>query len=68
MNLSWGEPHQVRDTRYTAPGDKLQSAASRLAEWVSAQGDVPYEVRMAAIEARGAVRQWTLARSRPSRP
>jgi hypothetical protein len=44
------------------PGDKLQSAASRLAEWVRGQ-DAPYEVAMAAIEARSAVEQWTGARS-----
>jgi hypothetical protein len=44
------------------PGDKLQSAASRLAEWVRGQ-DAPYEVAMAAIEARSAVEQWTVARS-----
>lgn len=43
-------------------GDQLQSAASRLAEWVRAQEDVPYEVLMAALEAGSAVRRWTEAR------
>jgi hypothetical protein len=43
-------------------GDLLQSSASRMAEWVKAQSDVPYEVHMAACEAAGAVEDWTTAR------
>jgi hypothetical protein len=45
-----------------AAGDTLQSAASRLSEFVQKQQDVPYEVTMAAIEARDAARDWTDAR------
>lgn len=43
-------------------GDTMQSAASRLAEWVREQVDhhtVPYEVHMAALEAATAVEEWT---------
>src|SRR5688572_11923656 len=47
-------------------GDKLQSAASRMAEWIRTQAydliQVPYEVHQAAIEADSAVNQWTDAR------
>lgn len=48
--------------RLIRPGDTLQSAASRLAEWVR-ENDPPYEVRMAAIEAQRAVEEWTDART-----
>jgi hypothetical protein len=48
----------------TQIGDELQSAASRLAEWVGQNfGDVPYEVGMASLEARSAVEEWTELRS-----
>lgn len=53
-------------------GDQLQSSASRMAEFLNEQGydyedrltgdSVPYEVRMAALEARRAVEAWTEAR------
>ena len=48
----------------TDPGDTLQSAASRMAEWIRAldPNTVPYEVSMAALEARSAVDEWTEAR------
>lgn len=39
-------------------GDTMQSAASRLAEWVNT-ADAPYEVRMAALEAETSVADWT---------
>lgn len=47
----------------TAAGDTLQSAASRMAEWINKQGtEVPYEVLMATFEARTAIDKWTDAR------
>lgn len=46
-----------------AIGDQMQSAASRMAEYVRAQrGNVPYEVLMAALEAESAVKDWTSLR------
>lgn len=47
-----------------AVGDQLQSAASRLAEYVSSldYDEVPYEVSMAVSEARRAVADWTALR------
>lgn len=46
-------------------GDTLQSSASRLSEAILTNGkvDAPYEVQMAALEARDAVAEWTAARS-----
>lgn len=47
-------------------GDRLQSAASRMAEWIvddSAQKNPPYEVVVAALEAEKAVAEWTDARA-----
>lgn len=55
----------------TTAGDTLQSAASRLAEYVlkltrddqnGQSVDVPYEVHLAALEAQTAVVHWTNAR------
>lgn len=43
-------------------GDRLQSEASRMAEWILQVGLAPYEVHMAALEARSAVERWTNAR------
>lgn len=40
-------------------GDKLQSEASRLAEFVGALDQAPHEVRMAAAEVETAVAEWT---------
>lgn len=54
-------------------GDKLQSEASRMAEFLREvdrgrnslhQGSVPYEVQMSALEAQSAVDKWTKARTR----
>lgn len=46
-----------------APGDTLQSAASRMAQYVRDRaGAVPYEVFMAGLEAETAVDEWTSAR------
>lgn len=42
-----------------ATGDRMQSEASRLAEFVLALDQAPYEVHMAAIEAANAVEDWT---------
>lgn len=53
-------------------GDALQSAASRMAEyilsaedgdWLTHDAPVPYEVTMAALEAQSAVEAWTEART-----
>jgi hypothetical protein len=49
----------------SAVGDRMQSAASRLAEWVLEQYEKPYEVMMAAIETRAEVEKWTEIRKRP---
>lgn len=51
-------------------GDQLQSSASRMAEWVlsSRATNVPYEVRMAALEAEDAVADWTEVRRTPPAP
>ena len=59
------DPQELAELRYI--GDGLQSAASRMAEWIAAFTDtrimaMPYEVRMAALEARDYVEQWTDAR------
>lgn len=53
---------RTKAAKLLTPGDTLQSAASRLVEWVLQQEGVPYETHMAALEARGAVAQWTEAR------
>jgi hypothetical protein len=47
-------------------GDRLQSEASRLAEFVRRQDQarVPYETQMAAIEVETAVEEWTQLRRR----
>lgn len=45
------------------PGDLMQSALSRLAEWVKSQ-DAPYEVHMAALEASDGIAGWTDVRRR----
>lgn len=56
-----------------ATGDAMQSALSRLAEYVTAEesGRVPYEVLMAALEGRDAIAVWTALRRQdaiPARP
>lgn len=44
-------------------GDQLQSAASRMAEFLRGQEiNMPYEVSMATLEAERAVGNWTKAR------
>lgn len=48
-------------------GDQMQSALSRLAEyvqecWTCGDEPVPYEVRMAALEGQSAVAEWTESR------
>lgn len=43
--------------------DLLQSAASRMAAYLAGKESVPYEVRMAALEAQGAVAAWTRERT-----
>lgn len=53
--------------RLIAAGDQLQSAASRLAEWVIECG-APYEVYMAALEAQTAISAWTEARVNRGQP
>jgi len=63
-------PSQHPLTALIAPGDQLQSAAARMAEWINRPGgeprsNVPYEVQMAALEAEGAIKAWTRARARP---
>lgn len=57
-------PSRQNDAALTQAGDTMQSAASRLAQWVRAQGceSVPYEVWMAALEAESSVDHWTEAR------
>jgi hypothetical protein len=49
----------------TRAGDLMQSALSRLLEWYFHLNEdpVPYEVRMAALEGKGAVEDWTSARA-----
>jgi len=58
--------------RLIAAGDQLQSAASRMAEYLlkigQERGDLPYEVFMAALEARTAVTAWTEARVNRGNP
>lgn len=50
--------------RLEGPGDTLQSAASRMAQYVrDRSGVVPYEVFMAALEAETAEDEWTDARA-----
>lgn len=45
-------------------GDGMQSAASRMAEWIRRvhNDDAPYEVHLAALEAEDYIAQWTDAR------
>ena len=45
-------------------GDEMQSEASRLAEWVDKQQDVPYEVSMALMSVQHTVEAWTAERRR----
>lgn len=58
------KPQETAELRHI--GDALQSAASRMAEWIRNLPDgsvrIPYEVHMAAIEAEDYVDQWTAAR------
>jgi hypothetical protein len=42
-----------------AVGDRLQSEASRLAEWAESTGGMPYEVHQSFIAIRSAVKDWT---------
>lgn len=57
---------ETAELRYI--GDGMQSAASRMAEWIRNVGskvhgrELPYEVYMAALEAEDYVAQWTDAR------
>lgn len=51
---------ETAELRYI--GDGLQSAASRLADYVERGDKAPYEVAMACHEARDFVEQWTAAR------
>lgn len=51
MSLSYTE-------RAVKIGDQMQSAVSRLAEFIR-EYDVAYEVEMAALEAAAAVKDWT---------
>jgi hypothetical protein len=64
-------PDIERDAK-NAAGDLLQSSASRLAEYVLSLTEVtsqaiPYEVHMAALEARDGVIAWTEVRRRDAR-
>lgn len=45
----------------TRPGDAMQSALSRLSEWVK-KNNAPYEVFMACVEGDSAVNDWTETR------
>ena len=57
----------LRQSKLTKAGDQLQSAAARMAEWITSndRGVVaPYEVHMAALEAQDAVGEWTIARQK----
>lgn len=60
---SHADPHRER---LTQPGDTMQSAASRVLEWLGTQtvpeGGTPYEVSMAMVELRDAINDWTEAR------
>jgi hypothetical protein len=52
---------EIRQLR--AAGDQMQSAMSRVAEWLKTHDTVmPYEVRMAVLEGESAVNDWTEAR------
>jgi hypothetical protein len=43
----------------------MQSEASRLVEWAeSRRGEMPYEVRMALIELKRTISEWTEIRRR----
>lgn len=54
----------MNEKTLTQVGDQLQSSASRLAEWISQQESVPYEVAVAVIETQRAVNDWTELRSK----
>lgn len=60
---------KAREEAMIRSGDAMQSAASRLSEYIQDQwGDasgsnIPYEVRMAALEAESAINDWTEART-----
>lgn len=63
VNERRSREQEVGDLR--AYGDEMQSALSRLAEYVLGScKDVPYETRMAALEGRSAVGRWTETRRR----
>lgn len=56
----------VENGEMTRIGDRLQSEASRLAEWVRcecAPTEIPYEVRQALVGVESAVAEWTKLRS-----
>lgn len=61
------ETAEARVEELTKPGDALQSAASRMAEFVlkvaAYRYVLPYEVHMAALEAQSAGDEWTAARA-----
>ena len=56
---------------HTRAGDQMQSALSRIIEFVDghmrAGHDVPYEVRMAVLEGEDAINEWTEARRADAR-
>jgi hypothetical protein len=53
------------DAELVRTGDRMQSEASRLAEWAdSRRGEMPYEVRMAFIGLKTAIEEWTEIRRR----
>lgn len=69
MAIVTGSEPCVPITDMTRVGDTLQSAGSRLAEFVfqevERRGDsVPYEVHMAALEIERAKQDWTAIRSK----
>jgi hypothetical protein len=58
-----GDPVSLRQA-----GDLMQSSLSRIAEFVNERvprDGIPYEVRMALLEAAEAIEAWTAARSQP---
>jgi hypothetical protein len=58
-----GDPVSLRQA-----GDLMQSSLSRVAEFVNEKIErdrIPYEVRMALLEAAEAIEAWTAARSQP---
>lgn len=57
-------PSGMSITELVRIGDEMQSEASRLAEWVNKQQDVPYEVSMALMSVQHTVEAWTAERRR----